>query len=76
MAGWVRNPENNRLFSSEPDVEIELTPEFEPKPRIEEMAQERSLSDIFYPPRAALPCCFTVPDHGPNILRCSLNSLV
>ena len=31
------------------------------------MAQERSLSDIFYPPRTALPSCFTIPDLGPNV---------
>ena len=30
------------------------------------MAQERSLSDIFYPPRTALPSCFTIPNLGPN----------
>jgi len=38
MTGWVRNPENNRLVRSEHDPEIELTPESEPKPRIEEIA--------------------------------------
>ena len=31
------------------------------------MAQERSLSDIFYPPRPALPSYFTIPDLGPNM---------
>ena len=67
MTGWVRNPENNRLFKSEPDPEIELTPELEPKPRIEEMPQERSLCDIFYPPRIALPSCFTMLDLGLNV---------
>ena len=67
MTSWVRNPENNRLFRSEPDPEIELTPESEPKPRIEEMAQEKFLSDIFYPPRTALPSRFNISDLGPNV---------
>ena len=67
MTSWVRNHENNRLFRSEPDLEIELTPESEPKPRIEEMAQERSLSDIFCPSRTTLPSCFTILNLGPNV---------
>ena len=67
MTGWVRNPENNRLFRSEPDPEIELMSKREPKLELEEMAQERSLSDIFYPPMTALPSCFTIPDLGPNV---------
>ena len=36
MTGWVRNSENHRLVRSELDPDLE--PEFEPKPRIEEMA--------------------------------------
>jgi len=31
------------------------------------MAQERSLSEIFYPSRTILPSCFTIPDLGPNV---------
>ena len=31
------------------------------------MAQERPLSESFYPPRTALPSCFTIPDLGPNV---------
>ena len=31
------------------------------------MAQERSLSDIFYPPRISLPSCFTIPDLERNV---------
>ena len=31
------------------------------------MAQERSLSDIFYPPRTALSSCFSILDLGPNV---------
>jgi len=67
MTGWVRNLENNQFFRSEPNPEIELTPKSEPKLKIKEMTQERSLSDIFYPPRTALPSCFTIPDIGPNV---------
>ena len=36
MTGWVRNPENHRLFRSEPDPDLE--PEPEPKLELEEMA--------------------------------------
>ena len=67
MTGWVRNPESSRLFRSEPNPEIELTSESEPKPRIEKMAQERSLSDISYPAKTALPSCFTMLDLEPNV---------
>ena len=67
MTGWIRNPENNRPFRSEPNPEIQLTPEFEPKPRIEKMAQERSLNNIFYPPRTTLPSCFNLHDLGSNV---------
>ena len=63
MTGWVRNPENHRLFRSELDPDLEP----EPEPKLEDMAQERPLSDIFYPPRTALPSCFIIPDLGPNV---------
>jgi len=65
MTGWVRNPENHRLVRSEPDLNLE--PESEPKLELKEIAQERTLSEIFYPPRTALPSCFTIPDLGPNV---------
>ena len=65
MTGWVRNPENHRLVRIKPNPDLE--PELEPKLELEKMAQERSLSEIFYPPRIALPCCFTIPDLGPNV---------
>ena len=65
MTGWVRNAENHRLVRSEPNPELE--PESEPKLELEEMAQERSLSDIFYPPRTVLTSCFTISDLGQNV---------
>ena len=52
MTGWVRNPENHRLVRLEPDPESKL--------ELEEMAQERPLSEIFYPPRTDLPSCITI----------------
>jgi len=67
MTGWVRNLKNNQPFRGEPDPDIGLPPESKPKRKIEEIAQERSLSDIFYPPRTALPSCFTIPDLEPNV---------
>ena len=65
MTDWARNPENHRLIRSESDLDLEPKPE--PKLELEEMAQERSLSEIFYPPRTALSSCFTIPDLGPNV---------
>ena len=67
MIGWVKDPKSQRLGRSEPDSNLE--PELEPKPKIElrVMVQARFLSDIFYPPRIALPCCFTLLDLGPNV---------
>ena len=65
MTGWVRHPENHRLVRSEPNLDLE--PEPETKLELEEMTQERPLSQIFYPPRTALPSCFTIPDLGPNV---------
>ena len=65
MTSWVRDPKNNRLVRSEPNRDLE--PEPEPKLELEEMTQERSLSEIFYPPRTALPTCITIPDLGPNV---------
>ena len=65
MTGWVRNPENHRLVRSEPDLDLESEPQ--PKLKLEEMAQERTLGEIYYSPRTALPSCFTIPDLGPNM---------
>jgi len=49
---------------------LDLEPELEPKLELEvqEMAQERSLSNIFYPPMIALSSCFTIPDVGQNVI--------
>ena len=47
MTGWVRNPESHRLMRIEPDPDLEPEPEL--KLELEEMAQERPLSEIFYP---------------------------
>ena len=60
MIDWVRDPKNNI-------PNCDLKPKHEPKPELEEMAQERCLSDIFYPPRTVLPYRFTIPDLGPNV---------
>ena len=64
MTSWVRSPKNHRLIRSEPDLDLESEPES--KLELEEKAQERALSEIFYPPRISLPSCFTIPDLGPN----------
>jgi len=79
MTSWVRDPENKRLVRSESDPD--LKPEPEPKLELENMVQERTLSDIYYPSRAALPSCFVMSNLAPNvtfelkshILRSSLN---
>ena len=34
---------------------------------LETMAQGRTLSEIFDPPRAVLPSCFIIPELGPNV---------
>jgi len=31
------------------------------------MTEERSLSDIFYPPRTTMPSCFNLADLGPTV---------
>ena len=84
MIIWVRDPKSSRFVRSEPDSN--LKPKCEPKPKLElqEMTQEKSLSDIFYPPKTALPSCFTLSDLGLNVtfeldltvLKCSLSSQV
>ena len=65
MTSWIRDPESGRLRKSE--FEPDLVPEIEPQLDLGEMAQERTLSDIFYPPRTALPSCFVVPNLPPNV---------
>jgi len=65
MTSWVRDPENQRLARSESDPDLEP----EPKTNLElgNMAQERTLSNIFYPPRSALPSCFAMPNLAPSM---------
>ena len=65
MTSWIRDPESGRLRRSE--SEPDLVPEIEPQLNLGEMAQERTLSDIFYPPRTAFPSCFVVPVLPPNV---------
>ena len=65
MTGWFRNSENHRLVRCEPDPDLE--PELEPKLELEEVAQEETLSDIFYPPMTAFPSYFTIPKLGSNV---------
>ena len=65
MTTWIRDPENQRLVRSEPNYDLELEPE--PKLELGNMAQERTLSDIFYHPRTALPSCFVIPNLAPNV---------
>ena len=64
MTGWVGNPKNHQLVRSEPEPNLEPKPE--PKLELEEKAQERTLSEIFYSPRTTLPSCFTIPDLDPT----------
>ena len=52
MTSWIGDSENQRLVRSEPDHDLES--KHEPKFELANMAQERTLSDIFYPPRTAL----------------------
>ena len=47
--------------------DLEPEPEPELKRELEEIAQERSLSDIFYTPKTILSSCFTIPDLRPNV---------
>ena len=62
-----RDPKSSNVVRSEPDSD--LKPELEPKAELElqEIVEERSLSDTFSPPRTALPSCFNLPDLGPNV---------
>ena len=65
MTSWVRDRENQRLVRSEHDLDLES--EHEPKLKLGNMAQESTLSDIFYPPRTALPSCFVMSNLAPNV---------
>jgi len=67
MTNWIREPKRERLVRSELDTLLES--ELEPKLEFEfqETAQERPLSDIFYPPRTTLPSCFNLHDLGSNV---------
>ena len=65
MTSWVRDPKDQRLIRSEPDPDLESEPE--PKLKLGNMTQERTLSDIFYPPRTTLPSCFVMPNLAPNV---------
>jgi len=65
MTSWVRDHEDQRLVSSEPHPDLE--PESEPKLELGNMAQERTLTDIFHPSRTALPLCFVMPNLAPNV---------
>ena len=65
MTSWVRDLENQRLIRSEPDHDLE--PEHEPKLELGNMAQEMTLSNIFYPRRTALPSCFVMSNLTPNV---------
>jgi len=65
MTSWVRDPENQRLVRSELDPDWEPQPK--PKLESENMAQKRTSSDIFYPPRIALLSCFVMPNLAPNV---------
>ena len=65
ITSWVTDPENQRLVRSEPNPNLETEPE--PKLELENMAQERTLSDIFYPPRTTFPSCFVMPNIAPNV---------
>jgi len=65
MTSWVRDPEDQRLVRSEPNANLENEPE--PKLELGNVAQERTLSDVFYPPRTALPSCFVMLDLAQNV---------
>jgi len=49
MTSWVRDPKDQRLVRSELDLDLEHKPE--PELELGSMTQERTFSDIFYPPR-------------------------
>ena len=65
MTSWVRDLENQRLVRSEPNPDLEL--KREPKLELGNMAQERTLSDIFHPPRTTLPSYFIMPNLAQNV---------
>jgi len=65
MTSWVKYPKNQRLVRSEPHPDLE--PESEPKFELENMAQERTLSNIFCPPWTALPSCFVMYNLAPHV---------
>jgi len=67
MTSWVRDLKSNRLVRSEPNPELEYGPEPKPELQLKEMAQERPLNDIFYPPVTTFPSCFNEPDLGPSV---------
>ena len=63
MIDWARDPKSSRLVRSKTDLDLEPKLVLE----LQEMMQERPLSDIFYSPRTSLSSCFTIPDLGPNV---------
>ena len=84
MTAWVKDLECKRLVRSEPDPDLESKPEPMSKPKLQEMAQERCLRNLFYHPRITLHSWFNLLDLGPNVnfelclitLKCPLNLLV
>jgi len=67
MSGWVRGPKNNKLVRSKPHPKLKPDPKPQLELKVQEMAQGKSLSDIFYPPEVSLPSCFTIPNLGLNV---------
>ena len=67
ITGWVRDSKNKRLVRGEPNSNQEPKPKPNIERKLQEMTQERFWSDIFYPPRTALPSCFIIPNHAPNV---------
>ena len=63
MISWVWGRKRRRLFRIW--LELNLKPKL--KPELKEMAQESTLSDIFYPPRTPLSSCFNFLNLGPSV---------
>ena len=50
MSAWVRDHESKSIVRNELDLELEPKYELKLDLKLKEMAQERPLSDIVYPP--------------------------
>jgi len=67
MLSWLRDLKRRRLIRIETDPKMEPKPMPKPELNRKEIAQERTLKDIFYPPKTALASCFNFPNLGPNV---------